>query len=93
MTVLDVVQLFTFVVFLGLAAYAVFAPRDANAAKRRRAARLYPAAALIAGAAFFAAYAAGQSGWARYLLGAVTLAFLAGAVVAFARNRDNKRDN
>jgi hypothetical protein len=88
MTVLNVVQLFSFVAFLGLSASAVFAPRDANSAKRRRAARLYPAAALIAGAAFFAANAAGQTGLPRYVLGAVTLAFLAGAAVALAYNRD-----
>ena len=88
MTVLNVVQLLTFVAFLGLAAYAVFAPRDANSAKRRRNARVYSGGALIAGAAFFAAYAAGQTGWSRYLVGAVALAFLAGAGVAFARNRE-----
>jgi hypothetical protein len=88
MTVLNVVQLLTFVAFLSLAAYAVFAPRDANAAKRRRTTQLYSTGALIAGAAFCAAYAAGQTGWLSYFLWAIALAFLVCAAVAYARNRD-----
>jgi hypothetical protein len=91
MTVLDVVQLLTFVAFLGLAAYAVFAPRDANADTRRRRTRLHSALALLSGSAFFAAYAAGQLGWPRYLLGAVALAFLAGAAVVIAKNRSPQK--
>lgn len=87
MTVLNVVQLLTFVAFIGLAAYAVFAPRDANTAKRRRTTRLYSAGALGAGAAFFAAHAVDQSGWPSYAMGAVALAFLGAAGVVVARNR------
>ncbi|ABM11113.1 MULTISPECIES: hypothetical protein [Mycolicibacterium] len=88
MTALNVAQLLTFVAFLGLAAYAVFAPRDANAAKRRRQARLYSGWALIAGAAFMAAIAADRVGWSRYVFGAIALAVLVGAAVAFAKNRE-----
>lgn len=87
MTVLNVVQLLTFVAFVGLAAYAVFAPRDANRAKRVARTRMYSACALVAGAGFFAAFAADQGGWLRYLTGAVALAFLGAAVVVLARNR------
>ncbi|PRC48996.1 hypothetical protein C6A85_77000, partial [Mycobacterium sp. ITM-2017-0098] len=57
MTVLNVVQLLTFVAFVGLGAYALFAPRDANRSKRVEKTRLYSGAALIAGAAFMAANA------------------------------------
>jgi hypothetical protein len=87
MTVLNVVQLLTFVAFLGLAAYAIFAPRDANVVTRRRRTRLHSGMALAAGAAFFGSYAADTLGWSRYLLGAVALAFLACAAVVVAKNR------
>jgi hypothetical protein len=88
MTVLNVVQLLTFVAFVGLAAYAVFAPRDANTAKRRRTTRLYSGGALAGGAAFFAALAADQLGWSRYVFGVAALGFLVCAAVVIARNRD-----
>lgn len=88
MTVLNVVQLLTFVAFAGLAAYAVFAPRDANLATRRRRTRLHSAMALAAGAAFFGSYAADTLGWPRYLLGAAALAFLACGAVVIAKNRE-----
>ena len=91
MTVLNVVQLLTFVAFVGLTAYAIFAPRDANAVKRRRATRLYSGSALAAGAAFFASYAADTLGWTRYLLGVVALGLLACAAVVVARNRGDGR--
>jgi len=88
MTVLNVVQLLTFVAFVGTAAYAGFSPRDANPTTRRRRTRLYWGVAMAAGAAFFASYAADTLGWPRYLLGACALGFLACGAVVIAKNRD-----
>lgn len=87
MTVLNVVQLLTFVAFMGLLAYAVFAPREANRATRVRRTRSYYGAAMVAGSAFFAAMAADSVGWLRYAEGiaAVSLLVAGLAVVAKAR--------
>ena len=90
MTVLNVAQLLTFVAFVGLSAYAVFAPRDANAAKRRRRTRLYSGLALAAGAAFFAALAVDRAGWSSYLMWAVALGLLAYAAFVIARDRQDR---
>lgn len=91
MTVLNVVQMLTFVAFLGLGAYAVFAPRDANAATQRRRTRLYSGLAMVGGAAFFASLAVDRIGWSSYLMGFVALGFLACAAVVIAQNRDPKK--
>ncbi|WP_137146122.1 hypothetical protein [Mycolicibacterium sp. CR10] len=88
MTVLNVTQLLTFVAFVGLTAYAIFAPRDANAARRRRTTRLYSGWALVGGAAFMAANAAGRNGWAGYVFAAIALGLLVSAAVVFAKKRE-----
>lgn len=91
MTVLDVVQLLTFVVALALVVYAAVAPRDANPEKRRRRTRLYSGWAMVGVAAFFAARAADELGWSRYLLGAVALAALAYGASLIAKNRSPQK--
>ncbi|MDA2892503.1 hypothetical protein PDG61_16400 [Mycolicibacterium sp. BiH015] len=91
MTVLNVVQLLTFVAFLGLLGYSVVAPREANRTKRVQSTRLYSGAAMVAGAAFFGALAADRTGWPSYALAAVAVAFLAVGVSAIARSRRTSR--
>ncbi len=88
MTVLNVVQLLTFVAFLGLLAYAVVAPREANRVKRVRKTRLYSGAAMVAGAAFFAALAADRTGWSSYVLAAAAVGLLAAGVSSMVRSRN-----
>ncbi|WP_370500347.1 hypothetical protein NWT09_01390 [Mycolicibacterium sp. jd] len=90
MTVLSVLQLLTFLAFLGLLVFAAVVPREANPAKRTRKTRLYSGSALIAGAAFFAALAAGLLGWSRYVLAVVAVGFLAAGLVAIAKSRPKK---
>ncbi len=87
MTALSLLQLLTFVAFLGLLGYAAVVPREANPAKRRRKTRLYSGAAMVAGAAFFAVLAAGRIGWPRYALAVVAVGFLAAGLVAISRSR------
>ena len=91
MTVLSVLQLLTFVAFLGLLVYAAVVPREANPAKRIRKTRLYSGSAMIAGAAFFAALAAGLAGWSRYPLAVVAAGLLVVGLVAIARSRLAKK--
>ena len=87
MTALNAVQLLTFVAFLGLLAYAVVAPREANRAKRVRRTRLYSGAAMIAGAAFFAAMAADSVGWLRYAEGIAAVCLLVAGLAGVAKAR------
>ena len=88
---LNVVQLLTFVAFLGLLAYAVVAPREANRAKRVQRTQLYSGLAMAAGAAFFAALAADRIGWFRYALVVVAVGLLAVGVSAIAKSRNSSK--
>lgn len=91
MTVLNVVQLLTFVAALGLFAYAVIAPREANPTKRERRTQLYLGASMIALAAFMATLALDGAGWSSYLKGVAAAAFLVVGLVRITKSRKTSR--
>jgi hypothetical protein len=91
MTVLNVVQLLTFVAALGLFAYAVIAPREANPTKRERRTHLYLGASMVAIAAFMATLALDSAGWSSYLKGVLAACLLVAGLVRIRESRKPSR--
>ncbi|MFB1296313.1 hypothetical protein ACAG24_012405 [Mycobacterium sp. pW049] len=87
MTVLNVMQLLTFVAALGLFAYAVIAPREANPTKRERRTHLYLGASMVALAAFTATLALDSAGWSSYLKGVLAAGFLVVGLMRISKSR------
>lgn len=91
MTVLNVLQLLAFVAALGLFAYAVIAPREANPTKRERRTQLYLGASMVALAAFMASLALDSAGWSSYLKGVVAACFLVVGLMRISKSRRPSR--
>lgn len=87
MTVLNVVQLLTFVASVGLFAFAAIAPREANPTKRARRTRLYLGASMIALAAFMATLALDSTGWSSYVKGVAAACFLVVGLMRISQSR------
>lgn len=91
MTLLNVMQLLTFVAALGLFAYAVIAPREANPTKRERRTHLYLGASMVALAAFMATLALDSAGWSSYLKGVLAAGFLVVGLMRISKSRGLSR--